>query len=128
MKLLSDMNRLDTLLLEEAIKDYPLLSQEGKGKEATCIAIFSLGSARWFILEGEREGSDILLWGIAVGVDDEDPYYGHFHLSELESLRLDCSDINLGILKTRQQQRFRKAQIKKFSDSRLTKFLDSFPD
>lgn len=49
------MSRLMTPRLEEALEGYPLYSQDGKGKEAVCRAIFALGAVRWFILEGERE-------------------------------------------------------------------------
>ena len=48
------MCRLMTPQLEEALKGYPLYSQDGKGKEAVCRAIFALGAVRWFILEGEK--------------------------------------------------------------------------
>lgn len=44
-----------TTQLEEALKGYPLYSQDGKGKDAICRAIFALGGVRWFILEGERK-------------------------------------------------------------------------
>ena len=52
------MCRLMTSQLEEALKGFPLYSQDGKGKEAICRAIFALGGVRWFILEGEKEGND----------------------------------------------------------------------
>ena len=48
------MCRLMTTQLEEALKGFPLYSQDGKGKEAICRAIFALGGVRWFILEGEK--------------------------------------------------------------------------
>ena len=48
------MSRLMTPRLEEALEGYPLYSQDGKGEEAVCRAIFALGAVRWFILEGER--------------------------------------------------------------------------
>ena len=51
------MCRLMTTQLEEALKGYPLYSQDGKGKDAICRAIFALGGVRWFILEGEKEGN-----------------------------------------------------------------------
>lgn len=44
-----------TTQLEEALKGYPLYSQDGKGKDAICRAIFALGGVRWFILEGEKK-------------------------------------------------------------------------
>lgn len=52
------MCRLLTPQLKEALQGYPLYSQDGKGKDAVCCAIFALGSVRWFILEGETEGED----------------------------------------------------------------------
>ena len=57
------MCRLMTTQLEEALKGFPLYSQDGKGKEAICRAIFALGGVRWFILEGEKEGNDTILLG-----------------------------------------------------------------
>lgn len=56
------MCRLMTPQLAEALKGFPLYSQNGKGKEAVCRAVFILGSARWFILEGEAEGNDTPFW------------------------------------------------------------------
>ena len=41
------MCRLMTPQLAEALKGFPLYSQNGKGKEAVCRAVFILGSARW---------------------------------------------------------------------------------
>ena len=48
-------NRLITPDLEKAMKDYPLYSQDSKKKDALCIAVFFIGNARWYILEGQRE-------------------------------------------------------------------------
>jgi hypothetical protein len=61
------MCRLMTTQLAEALEGYPLYSQDGKGKEAVCRAVFALGSVRWFILEGNREDDDVILFGIVVG-------------------------------------------------------------
>lgn len=38
------MNRLLTPKFEEAIKDYPLYSQDGKERNAVCVAIFTIGN------------------------------------------------------------------------------------
>ena len=62
------MCRLMTTQLAEALEGYPLYSQDGKGKEAVCRAVFALGSVRWFILEGNRENDDVILFGIVVGL------------------------------------------------------------
>lgn len=55
------MNRLLTPKFEEAIKDYPLYSQDGKARAAVCVAIFTIGNIRWFVLEGGKEGDDTIL-------------------------------------------------------------------
>lgn len=51
-------SRLITPVLEEILKSYPLYSQDGKGKDAVCVAIFFIGHVRWFVLEGQPEGND----------------------------------------------------------------------
>ena len=48
-------SRLITPVLEERLKSYPLYSQDGKGKDAVCVAIFFIGHVRWFVLEGQPE-------------------------------------------------------------------------
>lgn len=81
------MCRLQTPQLEEALKGFPLYSQDGKGKEAICRAIFTIGSARWFILEGEREDGDTIMFGIAIGLLEDE--YGYVSLKELSEIELN---------------------------------------
>ena len=94
------MCRLMTTQLEEALKGFPLYSQDGKGKDAICRAIFALGGVRWFILEGEKEGNDTILFGIVIGLMEDE--YGYISLNEL-------SDIELDLTKTRLRQAASKA-------------------
>lgn len=47
-------SRLITPDLEKSMKDYPLYSQDSKKKDALCIAVFFIGNARWYVLEGQR--------------------------------------------------------------------------
>jgi len=103
------MCRLMTTQLAEALEGYPLYSQDGKGKEAVCRAVFALGSVRWFILEGNRE--------------DE---YGYISLNELSDVELDLSAQGLGKLQVRQQQDFNPVPLKQIQDSRLQEFLERF--
>lgn len=56
------MCRLMTPQLKEALKGYPFYSQDGRGKEAVCMAIFALGSVRWFVLEGEVQENDTIFF------------------------------------------------------------------
>ena len=100
------MCRLMTTQLEEALKGYPLYSQDGKGKDAICRAIFALGGVRWFILEGEKEGNDTILFGIVIGL-----------------MELDLTRQGFGKLQVRQQENFQPVPLKKLRDSRLQEFL-----
>ncbi|WP_032583276.1 DUF2958 domain-containing protein, partial [Bacteroides fragilis] len=90
------MCRLMTTQLAEALEGYPLYSQDGKGKEAVCRAVFALGSVRWFILEGNREDDDMILFGIVVGLMEDE--YGYVSLNELSDVELDLSAQGLGKL------------------------------
>ena len=72
------MNRLLTPKFEEAIKDYPLYSQDGKARAAVCVAIFTIGNIRWFVLEGGKEGDDTILYCIVVGLGEDE--YGYVSL------------------------------------------------
>ena len=96
------MCRLMTTQLAEALEGYPLYSQDGKGKEAVCRAVFALGSVRWFILEGNREDDDVILFGIVVGLMEDE--YGYVSLNELSDVELDLSAQGLGKLQVRQQK------------------------
>lgn len=118
------MCRLMTPRLEEALKGYPLYSQDGRGKEAVCVAIFALGAIRWFILEGEVQDNDTVLFGIVVGlVEDE---YGYVSLNELSDVTLDLTAQGLGKLQVRRQENFRPTKLKDLQDYRLQQFLAGF--
>lgn len=112
-----------TTQLAEALEGYPLYSQDGKGKEAVCRAVFALGSVRWFILEGNREDDDMILFGIVVGLMENE--YGYISLNELSDVELDLSAQGLGKLQVRQQN-FKPVPLKQIQDSRLQEFLERF--
>ena len=111
------MCRLMTTQLAEALEGYPLYSQDGKGKEA----VFTLGSVRWFILEGNREDEDVILFGIVVGLLEDE--YGYISLNELSDVELDLSAQGFGKLQVRQQQNFKPVPLKQIQDSRLQEFI-----
>lgn len=118
------MCRLMTTQLAEALEGYPLYSQDGKGKESVCRAVFALGPVRWFILEGNRENDDVILFGIVVGLMEDE--YGYISLNELSDVELDLSAQGLGKLQVRQQQNFKPIPLKQIQDSRLQDFLARF--
>lgn len=118
------MCRLLTPQLKEALKGFPLYSQDGKGKDAVCRAIFALGSVRWFILEGEADGRDTILFGIVIGLMEDE--YGYISLNELSELNLDLTSQGLGTLQVRQQPNFQPTPLRDLDDQRLQRFLAEF--
>lgn len=118
------MSRLMTPRLKEALKGYPLYSQDGRGKEAVCVAIFALGAVRWFILEGDVQGNDTVLFGIVVGLAEDE--YGYVSLNELSDVTLDLTAQGLGRLQVRQQENFQPTKLKNLQDYRLLRFLAGF--
>lgn len=115
------MCRLMTSRLEEALKGYPLYSQDGRGKDAVCVAIFALGAIRWFVLEGKVQEKDTILYGIVVGLMEDE--YGYFSLNELSDVTLDLTAQGLGRLQVRRQENFRPTKLKNLQDYRLQQFL-----
>ncbi len=110
--------------LEEALKVFLLYSQNGKGKDAVCRAVFALGSVRWFILEGEAEENDIILFGIVIGLMEDE--YSYISLNELSEIELDLTAQGLGKLQVRQQPNFQPVELRLLNDKRLQRFLARF--
>ena len=120
------MCRLKPPQLEEALKSFPLYFQDGKRKNAVCCVIFALGGIRWFILEGETERDDTLLFGIVIGLMEDE--YGYISLNELSELQLDLTAQGYGKLQVRQQANFQPTPLKLLSDNRLQWFLARFEE
>lgn len=115
-----------TTQLEEALKDFPLYSQDGKGKDAVCCAIFTLGNVRWFILEGEIDENDTTLFCIVIGLMEDE--YGYISLNELSEVEIDLSSKGLGKLRVQQLQGFKPTPLRQLADKGLQKFLARFED
>lgn len=116
------MCRLMTPQLAETLKGFPLYSQDGKGKDAVCCAIFALGSVRWFILEGEVNEHDTILFCIVVGLMEDE--YGYVSLNEFSELEYDLTDF--GKLHVRQQENFTPTPLCKLKDGRLQRFIAQY--
>jgi len=112
--------------LEEALKGYPLYSQDGKGKDAVCRAIFALGSARWYVLEGNKDGSDTILFCIVIGLMEDE--YGYISLNELSDVEIDFTPQGLGKHKVQQLRNFRPMPLRQIPDSGLRQFLARFEE
>lgn len=107
--------------LEDVLRDFPLYSQDGKGKEAVCCAIFFIGNVRWFILEGNRDSRDTTLFGIVIGLMEDE--YGYFSLNEMQQIKLDLTNKGMGVLRVEQVVNFKPTALKLIPDLGLQDFL-----
>lgn len=72
---------LITKQLERELKQFPLYSQDGKGRKAKVLAKFFCGGFTWYVLE--YDGKDTF-FGIVIGLESE---YGYFSLRELQHVK-----------------------------------------
>lgn len=87
-------NRLITGTLQASFKEYGLYSQDGKRKDAMCIAVSYKGKIRWYMLEGQSEGNDYTFYGIVVGLQETE--YGYVSANEMADITIDGSKYGLG--------------------------------
>lgn len=109
-------NKLITPQIIKALKNYPLYSQEGKGIEAICVAVFQIGRIKWYILEGQYEGDDFILFAVVCGMCETE--YGYVSANELEKIEID--DTKYGI-----NDKFHVCQVKGFTPTKLKNIQDN---
>lgn len=119
-------NRLITSELQKTLADYPLYSQDGKQKDALCIAMFYLGNIRWYIMEGQQEGSDFTLYGIVAGLHEME--YGYLSANEMAAITYDASKYGLGTLRIEQNKDFIPCELGNIKDAELQAFLSHLYD
>lgn len=119
-------NRLITSELQKTLTDYPLYSQDGKQKDALCIAMFYLGNIRWYIMEGQQEGSDFTLYGIVAGLHETE--YGYLSANEMAAITYDASKYGLGTLRIEQNKDFIPCELGNIKDAELQAFLSHLYD
>lgn len=120
-------NRFFTPHFAEAMEEYPLYSQDGKGKDAICFAVFSLGGIRWYITEGSIEGNDVSLFGIVVGLFDDE--YGYISLNELAETKVPVKLFSEVITATVEPVKdWKPCKLADIDDARLQEFLHRIHD
>ena len=119
-------NRLITSELQKTLTEYPLYSQDGKQKDALCIAMFYLGNIRWYIMEGQQEGSDFTLYGIVAGLHETE--YGYLSANEMAAITYDASKYGLGTLRIEQNKDFIPCELGNIKDAELQAFLSHLYD
>ena len=118
-------SRLLTEATIEALKQYPLYSQDDKRGDAVCVAVLGIGNIRWYIIEGEQQGDDFTFFGIVTGMYQTE--YGYFSLSEMESIEVDGSRYGLPVkLHIEAIEDFKPCKLKEIKDKELQDFLANF--
>ena len=115
-----------TAELAEQLKNFPLYSQDGKRKDATCVCVFEIGLIRWYVLEGQPEGDDFTLFSIVVGMAETE--YGYASVKEMEDIKMDGSRYGLGMLSIKQVPDFKPCPLAEIQDKRLQDFLSRLYD
>lgn len=114
-------DRLITKELRDRLDAYPLYSQDGKGADAICVAVFHLGNIRWYIMEGQQEGNDYTLYGIVVGMAETE--YGYQSATEMAGVTYNAIKYGLGMLKIEQDKDFKPCKLAEIEDAELQDFL-----
>lgn len=84
-------NRLLNPELLEALANYPLYSQEHtKVCDLQAVALFRIGSIRWYILEGNTEGDRFTFFTLVCGMSDCTEL-GYTDAGELAGIAVDAS-------------------------------------
>lgn len=119
MKLLTQKQK------EKIAKDYPLYSQESKGKKAVVVAKFFLGNWTWYITEGSFDGDDFLMFGLVInGMGDE---FGYVSFNELQSLKVNVkTPFGLLPLEVERDLYFTPTLLDEINEPYLKKFITNF--
>ena len=91
----TNQNRLLTSEVMAAFEGHELYSQDGKKKDAKCIAVFRIGNIRWYFIEGQEEGEDFIFYGVVLGLVATE--YGYVSANEMASISIDASKYALSL-------------------------------
>lgn len=124
----SKENRLLTSELLEALAGYPLYSQENKKtSDLFAVALFRIGSIRWYVLEGNAEGDRFTFFTLVCGVADG-PELGYTDAEELAEIAVNASRYGLpGVLLTVEQAKdFKPCRLADVDDEDVKRYCDRF--
>ena len=120
-------NRLLTAELLEALKPFPLYSQEEtRIHEQKALAAFAIGPIRWYITEGSPEGDTFTFFGLVCGMSDT-PELGYINADELAAVRTSAYPYGFprGIeLCVAPVQDFKPCKLKEIEDPRVKHYCD----
>ena len=123
-------NRLLTPELLEALANYPLYSQENKKVcDLQAVALFHIGSIRWYVLEGNAEGDRFTFFTLVCGMGYESEL-GYTGAAELASIVVDASRYGMpGILLTVERaEDFKPCRLGDIDDEDVKKYVARFTE
>lgn len=117
MKLLTDKQK------QEIAVRHPLYSQDGKGKKAICMAKFFLANWTWYIMEGNIQDDDFLMFGVTcTGRECE---FGYISFNELQSVEVKVkTPFGMFPLKVERDLGFKPCRLEEIDDAYLQSFLN----
>ena len=119
-------SRLISAELTETLKNYPLYSQDGKEKDATCVCVFYIGGIRWYVLEGQPEGNDFTIFSVVVGMQETE--YGYASLKEMESIEVNIGVPAIPKVKIQRDMDFKPCALEDIPDDKQQTFLSRMYD
>ena len=123
-------NRLLTPELLEALANYPLYSQENKKVcDLQAVALFRIGSIRWYVLEGNAEGDRFTFFTLVCGMGYESEL-GYTDAGELASIAVDASRYGMpGITLTVERvEDFNPCRLAEIEDEDVKNYVARFAE
>ena len=123
-------NRLLTPELLEALANYPLYSQENKKVcDLQAVALFRIGSIRWYFLEGNAEGDRFTFFTLVCGMGYESEL-GYKDAGELAGIAVDASRYGMpGItLKVERVEDFKPCRLADIEDEDVKNYVARFTE
>ena len=121
-------NRLLTSELLEALANYPLYSQEHiKVCDMQTVALFRIGSIRWYVMEGNAEGDRFTFFTLVCGMGYESEL-GYTDAGELAGIAVDASRYGMpGVLLTVERaEDFKPCRLADIDDEDVQNYVARF--
>lgn len=107
----------------KACENYPLYSQDGKGRDAQvlCTLFIPCTNVRYYITEANTDGDDVIMFGVCSGLAETE--FGYFSFNELSELEFYSGVFNLK-LRVRQIEYPHPIRLCDIKDPELQFFLE----
>lgn len=124
----NEENRFLTSELLEALKNYPLYSQEHtSAPDLMAVALFRIGCIRWYVLEGNAEGDRFTFFTLVCGMADG-PELGYTDAEELASVAVNAAPYGMPgiLLQVEQVEGFKPCRLADIDDDDVKRYIARF--